>query len=324
MRSRSLAGTPLSITEMGFGAAGLGNLYRETTDDEAERAVDAAWDAGIRYFDTAPHYGLGLSERRLGRALAKYPRDEFVVSTKVGRLLVRNPNPTGLDTDGFAVADDLVRQWDFSADGVRRSLDESLTRLGMDRVDIVYVHDPDQAAADAGTRALRALIELREEGVVSAVGVGTNSASEVSRAFDETDADVAMLAGRYTLLEQGALGDALRSAADRGKSIVAVGVFNSGILASDHPEHGAMYDYRAAPDDVLIRAERIARVCAEFGVPLPAAALAFPLRHPTVVNVTVGMRSAAQVRQNVALSGRDIPPGLWDALHEEGLVAQSA
>lgn len=320
MRNRTIIGTTLSITEIGFGAASLGNLYRETSSDEAEQAVDAAWATGIRYFDTAPHYGLGLSERRLGAALAKYPRDEFVISTKVGRLLVANPHPTGLDAEGFVVPDDVVRQWDFSAEGIKRSLDESLTRLQMDHVDVVYVHDPDQAGPNEGRTAMRTLIALRGQGIVSAVGVGTNSGSEVARVFDETDADIAMLAGRYTLLEQGALGDALRSAAARRKSVVAVGVFNSGILATDSPAATSNYDYGPAPELVVSRARKIAEVCAQFGVSLPAAAIAFPLMHPNIVNVTIGMRNAAQVQRNVELAKSDIPLGLWDALRGEGLL----
>jgi D-threo-aldose 1-dehydrogenase len=324
MNKRPILRTGLPLTELGFGAASIGNLYRETTDAEAENAVDAAWELGIRYFDTAPHYGLGLSERRLGRALSKYPRDEFVISTKVGRLLVPNPRRTGRDSDGFAVRDDLSREWNFSRDGVRRSLDSSLERLGLDRVDIVYAHDPDQADDDAGIRVAPFLVELRNEGLVDSVGVGTNSAREAARLLARTDVDLAMLAGRYTLLEQGALDDALRVATDTAKSVIAVGVFNSGLLANESPSLEARYDYRPADAQLIARTHQLAGVCARFGVTLPQAAIAFPLLHPAVACVTLGVRTVEQVRRNVELYRAAIPSELWDELKAEGLIRADA
>ncbi len=324
MDERTLARAGLRLTELGFGAASLGNLFRETTDGESEEAVDAAWALGIRYFDTAPHYGLGLSERRLGRALRKYPRDEYVISTKVGRLLVPNEHRTGLDNDGFLVPDDVVRQWDFSRDGVRRSLDASLERLGLDRVDILYAHDPDQADPDAGIRVAPFLVELREQGVVNAVGVGTNSGPEAARLLSRTDMDLAMLAGRYTLLEQDSLDDALRVASSTGKSIVAVGAFNSGLLANHTPAADAKYDYQPAEASVIAKVSAIAEVCARFGVTVPQAAIAFPLCHPSVVNVTLGMRNAAQVRRNVDLHAATVPRELWTELKAAGLLRVDA
>ena len=324
MDERQLDRTGLRLTELGFGAASLGNLFRETTDAESEEAVDTAWELGIRYFDTAPHYGLGLSERRLGRALRKYPRDEYVISTKVGRLLVPNEHRTGRDNDGFLVPDDVVRQWDFSRDGVRRSLDSSLERLGLDRVDILYAHDPDQADADAGIRVAPFLVELREQGAVKAVGVGTNSGPEAARLLGGTDLDLAMLAGRYTLLEQDSLDDALRVAASAGKSIVAVGAFNSGLLANDTPAADAKYDYQPAEARLIARVESIADICARFGVTVPQAAIAFPLTHPSVVNVTLGMRNPAQVRRNAALYDANTPSELWIELKAAGLLRADA
>jgi D-threo-aldose 1-dehydrogenase len=321
---RTLPRTGLRVTELGFGAASLGNLFRETSDAEADEAVDTAWALGIRYFDTAPHYGLGLSERRLGRALRKYPRDEYVISTKVGRLLVPNERKTGRDRDGFLVPDDVVRVWDFSRDGVRSSMDASLERLGLDHVDILYAHDPDQADPDAGIRVAPFLTELREQGVVSSVGVGTNSDEEAARLLSHTDIDVAMLAGRYTLLEQDSLHNALRVASSTGKSIVAVGAFNSGLLANAVPADDARYDYQPAESALIARVNEISKVCARFGITLPQAAIAFPLGHPSVVNVTLGMRNAAQVRRNVGLYNTSIPSQVWVELKAAGLLRADA
>lgn len=320
MRERTVASGSVKLTELGFGAASLGNLFRETTDAEAEGAVDTAWELGIRYFDTAPHYGLGLSERRLGRALRKYPRDEYVVSTKVGRLLVPNEHRTGRDNDGFLVPDDVVRQWDFSRDGVHRSLVGSLERLGLDRVDILYAHDPDQSGPDDGIRVAPFLVELREQGLVGAVGVGTNSGAEAARLLARTDIDLTMLAGRYTLLEQDSLDDALRAASASGKSVVSVGAFNSGVLANDRPSSDARYDYRQADPQLIARVNAIADVCERFDVTVPQAAIAFPLTHPSVVNVTLGMRNSEQVRRNVELYSATVPIELWGALKSAELL----
>jgi D-threo-aldose 1-dehydrogenase len=209
VKTRSMA-NGVQVTEVGFGAAQFGNLFRMTTDDEAEGAFDAGWAGGIRYYDTAPHYGVGLSERRLGRMLQARPRDSFTLSTKVGRLLVDDPSGEGrLDDEGFVVPATTRRQWDFSADGVRRSLDESLGRLGLDRIDIVYLHDPDEHFEQALTEAIPALIDLREQGMIGAIGAGMNQSHLLTEFVRRTDIDVVMCAGRYTLLEQGALGDLL-------------------------------------------------------------------------------------------------------------------
>jgi D-threo-aldose 1-dehydrogenase len=295
-----------------------------TSDDEASGAVVRAWECGMRYFDTAPHYGLGLSEYRLGRALAGYSRDQYIVSTKVGRLLERNPHPTPIDTDGFEVPGDLRRVWDFSRDGVRRSLDDSLQRLGTDHVEIVYAHDPDQFRPGAAREALEALAQLRSQGIVRAIGVGTNVVDELAELFRDGLIDVVMLAGRYTLLEQGALRTALEPALAAGVGIVAVGVFNSGLLSAAWPASDAKYDYGQAPPDLISRARQLAVVCERHGRTLPDAAIAFPLLHPAVSSVAIGMRTAEQVESNVARYKRGVPGELWVDLVDSQLVDPAA
>jgi D-threo-aldose 1-dehydrogenase len=320
LQHRKIQHTPVAVTELGFGASVIGNLYRVTEAHVASAALDTAWDAGIRYFDTAPHYGLGLSERRLGAALRDRPREEYVVSSKVGRLLVPNAHPRGVDDEGFVVRDDLRRQWDFSRDGVLRSLDATLERTGLDRLDIVYLHDPDDHWQQAADEAMPALAELREQGVIGAIGAGMNQSAMLARFLRETAADVVMLAGRYTLLDQSALDDVLPAAQAHGKTVVAVGVFNSGLLSQDRPAEGMKYDYQDAPTDLVRRALAIAELCERYGTTLPAAAIAFPRTHPAVVNVTLGMRTAEQVRRNVELHARRVPDGLWDELRAQGLI----
>ena len=323
MQSRTLRSS-LSLTELGMGAAQLGNLFRATSDEEASAAVDAAWDAGIRYFDTAPHYGLGLSERRLGAALATRPRDEFVLSTKVGRLLVPSGYPEGaLDDQNFIVPATLRREWDLSRDGIRRSIHESLERLGLDHIDIAYLHDPDDRGDQAHAEAIPALIELRDEGVLRAVGAGMNQSAMPAEFVRRHDVDVIMLAGRYTLLEQGAIDDLLPIAEARGVGIVAAAVYNSGLLAAPRPPANASYNYEQAPAEVLARANALADVCEEFGITLPEAAIAFPLRHPAVVSVVVGLRTAAQVTDTAARYAASIPDEFWTALDERGLVRRA-
>lgn len=320
MLSRTLR-SGLSVTELGFGAAQLGNLFRETTDDQARAAVDAAWDAGIRYFDTAPHYGLGLSERRLGAALSDRPRDDYVLSTKVGRLLVPSGYPEGtIDDEGFAVPATSRRQYDLSRDGIRRSVDESLERLGLDRIDIAYLHDPDDYGPAAHAEAIPALIELRDEGVVSAVGAGMNQSAMPAEFVRRHDVDVIMLAGRYTLLEQGSLDDLMPLAVERGVSIVAAAVYNSGLLSRPRPAADAHYDYGPAPAEMIARANAIADTCEEFGITLPEAAIAYPLRHPAVVSVVVGMRTADQVVSTAERYAARIPRDFWRVLSERGLT----
>ncbi|TNM68648.1 aldo/keto reductase [Streptomyces sp. NP160] len=325
MPTREVRSTGVHLTTLGFGAAVIGNLFRAVDDDTARAAVDAAWDAGIRYFDTAPHYGVGLSERRLGEALRGRPRDEFVISSKVGRLLRPRQQPLEKDDDGFDVPGDVGRVRDYSRDGVLRSIEETLQRTGLDRLDVVYVHDPDapEELDQVVAEGLPALVELREQGVVGAVGAGMNYSAPLTRVLRETDADVVMLAGRYTLLEQGALDDVLPAALELGRAVVAVGVFNSGLLARQEVPDDANWNYEQAPPHVLARARELAALCAEHGTTLPAAAVAFALRHPAVVGVVLGMRTPQQVERNAALLAEEPAGGwqpLWDDLADRGLV----
>jgi D-threo-aldose 1-dehydrogenase len=294
-----------------LGGAQLGGLSRATSDEEAWETLDRAWDAGVRRFDTAPHYGAGLSERRLGAFLATKPREEFVLSTKVGRLLV----PTDEDTEGaagFFGGDRNRRVLDYGADGVLRSVEQSLGRLGLDRVDTLYVHDPDDHLDEAVSEAIPALVRLREEGVVDHVGAGMNFTEPLLRIVAETDADQIMLAGRYSLLDRSAETLLLPRCHEREVQVVAVGVYNSGLLAD--PVAGATYDYNQAPVELLDRARAVQRACAAYDVPLRAAALQFPLRHPAVTQVGVGCRGAAQVDDNLAMFTVDVPEELWDEL----------
>lgn len=320
MRRRTLR-TGESPTEMGFGAAQLGNLFRETDDPTSLAAVDAAWDGGIRYFDTAPHYGLGLSERRLGRALQGRPRAEYVLSTKVGRLLEPNPSHSGRqDDEGFMVPATLRRRWDFSRDGILRSLEGSLERLGLDRVDIVYLHDPDEHWDAASTTGADTLVELRDQGVVGAIGAGMNQASMLAEFVRRTDVDVVMVAGRLTLVDQTALQDLLPLALERGVGVVAAAAYNSGLLSSAVVPDDAMFDYGRAPVAVVERARAIARICDRHGVALPDAAVQYALRHPAVVSVVLGMRTPAHVASTLSRQGTRIPEELWEDLDRDGLV----
>jgi len=320
--------TDLELTALGFGSAALGNLYTAVSDEQARATVDAAWDAGIRYFDTAPHYGLGLAERRLGAALAGRPRSEFVVSTKVGRLLVDSGlEASDLAEGGFDLRSTLRREVDFSADGVRRSLDESLVRLGLDRVDIVYVHDPDAGAGherQVVEETLPALCALRDQGVIGAVGVGMNQWQMPARLVGSTDLDLVLLAGRYTLLEQKSLTGLLDLCARQDVAVVAGAPFNSGLLASDDPPADATWNYAPAPAGMLARARALAAACAAAGVRLPAAALQFPLAHRAVVSVLAGMRSPDEVAANAAMIREALPAALWTELVRLGLLPPEA
>ena len=321
---RRVANAGTSLSELSLGCAQLGNLYRVVSDEDAQATVAKAWELGVRYFDTAPHYGLGLSERRVGNALQQRPRDDYILSTKVGRLLEPLSEIGGMDAEGYAVAATHRRVFDFSREGIRRSLAESLERLGLDRVDVVYLHDPDDHVDDVLQTGFPALSELRAEGAVGAVGAGMNDATVLARIVRETDMDVVMLAGRYTLLEQGSLDDLLPLCEERGVGVVAAGVFNSGLLARRNPGHGAKYNYEDAPPPLVERARSIAEVCARHHTTLPAAAIAFPLAHPAVVSVCVGSRSPEQVARNVGLYGESIPTDLWNELKEERLLREDA
>ncbi|WP_406406848.1 aldo/keto reductase [Streptomyces halstedii] len=325
MRRIKLGRSAVGITELSFGAAAIGNLFTEVDPAQAAAAVDAAWDEGVRSFDTAPHYGLGLSERRLGEALRDRPRDAYTVSTKVGRLLEPLPPgtapPHGL-SEGFAVAHTHRRRWDFSADGIRRSIEDSLGRLGLDRVDLVYLHDPDDHEEAAFREGYPALERLRAEGMVGAIGAGMNQTAMLTRFLRDTDVDTVLCAGRFTLLDRSALAALLPEAEARGRAVVVGGVFNSGLLADPRP--GATYDYAPAPAHLLERALRIEEVTRRHGVPLRAAALRYPLGHPAVAGVLVGARSPEEVRDAAALLRTPVPDALWEELRAEGLSAAPA
>jgi D-threo-aldose 1-dehydrogenase len=309
---RPVPGRPLALSELSLGCA------------DARSTVDAAWELGVRYFDTAPHYGLGLSERRLGAALASRPREQYVLSSKVGRVLEPADVVDGLDDQGFVVPASHWRRWDFSREGIRRSFEESLERLGLDRLDIVYLHDPDEHRTEVLATGYPALEELRSDGIVGAIGVGMNQSAMLADLVRETDLDVVMLAGRYTLLEQDALDDLLPLCCERRVAVVAAGVFNSGLLAREWPRDDAKYDYGEAPRRLVERAQAIARICRQHGTTLPAAALEFPFGHHAVSSVCVGARSAAQTARNGALYLEPIPSDLWSELKAEGFLRNDA
>jgi D-threo-aldose 1-dehydrogenase len=324
-----LAGRGVHVGPVSLGCAQLGNLYGQIPDNEATDIVSAAWDRGIRHFDTAPHYGLGLSERRLGDALRAYPRDDYVISTKVGRMLEPNPHFSGeRDSGGFDVPASTIRRWDFSSDGVRRSLDSSLTRLGVDRVDLVLLHDPEEHLADPGEAAREAypaLAGLRAEGVIGAIGVGTKSSASLLRFVEETDIDAIMLAGRYTLANQDALAELLPACSERSVDVLNAGIFNSGILASPRPAVGSVFDYGAATEALIRRVNGIADVCDRFGTTVPRVALQFAASHPAIRAVVFGADSAVQVQTNMDLIESPVPPpGFWRELVELGLISESA
>lgn len=318
----------LQLGRLGYGAAGLGNLYRAMSDNTAWAVAEAAWDAGIRYFDTAPHYGLGLSEHRLGAFLKGKPREEFVISTKVGRLLVPKKGVTAGDTDadiprdpeGFDVPAASRRVWDFTERGIRQSIEESLERLGLDHVDIAYLHDADVHDLAGGiSEGLPALEKLRAEGLVRAIGVGINSAEAALESVEAADLDLVMLAGRYTLLEQPQV-PLLERCVEKGTGVVNVGAYNSGVLARQDVPDDAHYNYGQAPHELLERARQLAAICASYAVELPTAALQFGLRHPAVVNVTVGATSPEQIRDSAKRMEEEVPEELWAELSERRLI----
>ncbi|MDF3144338.1 MULTISPECIES: aldo/keto reductase [unclassified Streptomyces] len=316
---RRLGRSGVEVSELSFGAAGIGNLYTEVGEEQAYEAVDAAWQRGIRYFDTAPHYGLGLSERRLGAALRERPRSAYTLSTKVGRLLEPADGHGDDLAGGFAVPATHRRVWDFSADGVRRSLEASLDRLGLDRLDVVYLHDPDDHADQAFREGYPALEKLRDEGVIGAIGAGMNQAGMLTRFVRDTDVDVVLCAGRYTLLDQSALTELLPAAMERGVSVVIGGAFNSGLLAD--PKPGATYNYAEAPGQLLDKALRIKAIAERHGITLRAAALAFCAAHPAVASVLVGARSKDEVHDCAEQFATAVPAAFWQELREAGLLA---
>ena len=319
----------LSFTELGFGAAPLGNLFKAITEAEAQAVLEAAWAAGVRYYDTAPLYGLGLSETRLNHFLRDKPRDDYLISTKVGRLLTAVPPGMGDGVGKWIDVPSRKERFDYSYDGVLRSLEDSLERLGLDRVDLLYAHDLDvfthgsEAAKSARLAEFmaggyRALTRLRDEGVISAFGAGVNEWEPCDWLLERGEFDIFLLAGRYTLLEQGAAAFLDRAAA-KGVGVVIGGAYNSGILATG-PRPGARYNYAPAPPDVLARVARLEKLCTAHGVRLLDAAFQFPLRHPAVVSVIPGGQGLSEMHSNLAAAAADIPEALWQALDTEGLT----
>ncbi|WP_350328520.1 aldo/keto reductase, partial [Actinospica acidiphila] len=306
MRRNRLGKSDVHVTELGFGGGPLGGLFEAVDDDTAARALEAAWDSGIRYFDTSPHYGIGQSERRVGALLRDRPRDAWTLSTKVGRVLVPQ-DAAGRKDEAFEVAATHRRVWDFTRDGVLRSVEDSLTRMGVDRIDVLYLHDAEEHFEDALRDGYPALAELRAQGTVGAIGAGMYHSGKLTRLVEETDVDVVMLSGRYTLLDHSALDDLLPACEARGVSVLAASVFNSGVLATPRPSDGATYDYEPAAPRTLERARRLAAVCEAHGVTLPAVAMEFPLHHPVVAGAVVGMRSAEEVRRNTEAYGTTVP-----------------
>ncbi len=287
---------------LGLGTAPIGGLYEAVEDETARAVVERAWELGLRYFDTAPRYGAGLAEQRLGAALSGRPRHEFAVSTKVGRLL--RPGESV-----WRGAPALVDYFDFSHDAALRSLEESLRRLGLDRVDVAFVHDPDLHFDEALAGSFRALRRLRDEGVVRAIGVGANQTAVLCRFAREADPDCFLVAGRYTVLDRVAADDLLPLCEAQGIAVIVGGVFNSGVVAG-----GDTFDYETAPPELVARVEQLRQTCADHGVPLPAAAVQFPLRHPAVSTVLVGCRTPEEVAEDVRLSNLDAPDALWEDL----------
>jgi D-threo-aldose 1-dehydrogenase len=325
--------TGVEVTRLGFGGTSIGGIFAEVSAADGAAVVEHAWAQGLRYFDTAPLYGYGASEIRIGGVLRNQPRDAYVLSTKVGRL-VRLPEqiPAGAEVDPQKV-DGLEDAYffgtgprrivfDYSFDGVLRSVDESLARLGIGRIDIAYIHDPEEHWEAAIGGAYPALERLRSEGVVRAIGVGTNDATTLARFAREGNFDVFLVASRYTLLDQTALPELMPRCVERGIAVVIGGVMNSGILAAPH--EGSRFDYRRAPKPIVERARQLAAVCARYDVPLKAAAIQFPLAHPAVVSLLAGVRSTAHLDEWRDFMQQPIPSDLWAELRHEALLSPDA
>ena len=324
----------MDFTALGFGTAPLGNLYRAISNEQALQTLQAAWAEGVRCYDTAPLYGFGIAETRTGAFLRELPRSEFILSTKVGRLLQRCDADA---RDGIGKFFDVPSRrmvYDYSYDGVMRSLDFSFERLGLDRIDIALCHDIDiftHGSAEASAQrtrefldgGLRALSELRSAGVVAAIGIGVNEWQVSETVARNSDVDLFLLAGRYTLLEQESLDSFLPLCRSKGMGVIIGGPFNSGILATG-PKPGAWFNYAPAPPEVLQRVAAIEAVCSAHGVPLRDAALQFPLLHPAVVNVIPGAITPDEVRHNAASMRRTIPAALWAELVRQGLLRADA
>ncbi|WP_108662853.1 aldo/keto reductase [Acuticoccus kandeliae] len=325
--TRELGRTGVDVTVLGLGTAPLGGLLSDVADEAALGALDAAWEAGVRFVDTAPFYGFGRSERATGDALRVHPRDEYRLSTKVGRLLAPDPNPPGAE-NGWVAPLPFRPVYDYGYDAVRRSHEDSLQRLGLERVDILLLHDIGAFThgedhrrhfSDAMSGGLRALRDMKAEGLIGAYGIGVNETEVLMDALDAGEWDCFLLAGRYTLLEQDSLDALLPTCAARGTSIICGGPYNSGLLAG-----GDTWNYARAPDALLARRDRLDAICRDHGVPLRAAALQFPLAHPSVACVIPGARTPEEARDNLAQLHTEVPPELWHALRKEGLIREDA
>lgn len=326
---------PVPVTRMGFGGAPLGNLFRKVSEEDAQAALQAAYDAGIRFFDTAPQYGLGRSEGRFGVAIDRFGRDNIQLSTKVGRLLV-DCEPHEVTPEAFVDVPQKRIVYDYTYDGVMRSYEASRERIGVANADVLLVHDVDafshggsREVSDEKVRELmeeggyRALDELRSAGEIAAIGAGVNEWEVCQKLMGLGDFDCFLLAGRYTLLEQEALESFLPLCVEQDVGIILGGPYNSGILATG-PIEGAKYNYADAPQDILDRVRKIEAVCTAHGVRLIEAALQFVLGHPAVKTVIPGAVNAAEVNANVAILEREIPAGLWSDLRGEGLIRPDA
>lgn len=339
MKSRTFTtphGASLDVSLMGFGAAPLGDLFQRLDEQVAQETIAAAYDAGVTLFDASPHYGNGLAEARLGAVLRRFPRDKVVYSTKIGRVMdpfspVEKPRGDVI-SPGFAGGFPHRARFDYSYDGTMRSVEQSLLRTGFDRIDILLIHDVDvwthgtdfeKRFGEAMDGAYKALSELRRTGFVKAIGVGINEADVCARFLREGDFDVALLAGRYSLLEQPALDEFMPIALQKKVGVMLGGVFNSGILATGAIE-GAKFDYSPAPEPILQRVRSIEAVCARHGVPLRRAAMVFAAAHPAVISVVLGGVKPEEVRSNAAEIAASVPSALWSELKAEGLLAQAA
>lgn len=322
------------FTALGFGTAPLGNLYRGISDDEAAQVLDAAWEGGVRYFDTAPLYGMTLAERRLGEFLRARPRSEYTLSTKAGRLMRPCAPAERTGIGRWFDVPDMREQFDYSHDGILRSFEESLERLGTGSVDILFVHDlcrfthgsreaSDQRVREFMASGYRAMVELREQGAVKVIGGGINEWEVCQALAEQGDFDLFLLPGRYTLLEQRALDTFLPLCVSRGIGVVMGGPYNSGILATG-PVEGAYYDYDPAPPDILEKVSRIQNVCERNSTELKVAALQFPLLHPAVVSVIPGGQSVDESRSNCRNLEADVPDELWHDLKRDGLLRPDA
>jgi D-threo-aldose 1-dehydrogenase len=324
----------LTFTELGFGTAPMANLYRAISDDEARAILERAWDVGVRYFDTAPLYGLGLAETRLNRFLRGKPRADYVLSTKVGRLLRPCPADQRNGIGKWFDVPNRAEVYDYSYDGVMRSVEFSLERLGVDRIDVLYAHDLDvfthkthaammDRVSEFMASGYRALLELRDQGVIRAFGAGVNEVGPCTYLAERGDFDLFLLAGRYTLLEQGALDEFLPLALERGIGVVIGGPYNSGILATG-AKPGAFFNYDPAPPAVMDKVAKIEAVCARHNVRLVDAAFQFTLRHRAVVSVIPGGQGVAEMVSNIAAATAVVPADLWADLKAQGLLREDA